>query len=76
MLYEIIRYGIDHGFKTIDFGQTADDTKLKLGCHYEMLYAALHHHNRLVCWCCKKLAPVIEYKPIQTKFNVFKEGSE
>ena len=72
MLYEIIRYGIENGFKTIDFGQTADDTKLKLGCHYEPLYAALHHRNPIVNFVCKKVAPIIEYKPLTTKFTVFK----
>ena len=72
MLYEIIRYGIENGFKTIDFGQTADDTKLKLGCHYEPLYAALHHSNPLLNFICKKMAPLIEYKPLTTKFTVFK----
>lgn len=73
MLYEIIRYGIENGFKRIDFGQTADDTKLKLGCHYETLYAVLHHTNPIINWVCKKVAPIIEYKPLTTKFNVFKE---
>lgn len=72
MLYEIIRYGIENGFKSIDFGQTADDTKLKLGCHYEPLYAALHHSNPIINFICKKVAPIIEYKPLTTKFTVFK----
>lgn len=74
MLYEIIRYGTENGFKTIDFGQTADDTKLKLGSRYEILYAALHHTNPLVLGVCKKLAKFIEYKPLTTKFHVFKEN--
>lgn len=45
MLLEIIRYAIEHGFKTVDFGQTADDTKLKLGSEYIYLYAYLNHKN-------------------------------
>lgn len=76
MLYEIIRYGIEQGYQSIDFGQTADDTKLKLGCRYEMLYAALHHNNPILRTLCKKIAPKIEYKPITTKFNVFKENPD
>ena len=72
MLYEIIRYGIDNGFKTVDFGQTADDIKLKLGCRYVYLYAALHHSNRFVNFLCRKLGPKIQYKPVTTTYRVFK----
>ena len=76
MLYEIVKYGIENGFKTIDFGQTADDTKLKLGCRYVPLYAALHHSNPLVNTVCKMLAPKLEYKPIKTQFHVFREAKK
>lgn len=73
MLLEIVRYGIEHGFTTIDFGQTADDTKLKLGCDYVELYAALHHSNPLVMFGARRLAKHLEYKPLTTEFAVFKE---
>lgn len=76
MLLEIVRYGIEHKFKTIDFGQTADDTKLKLGCRYQYLYAMLHHRNRLVNAICKRVAPKLEYKPITTDFDVFKREEQ
>ena len=74
MLYEIVRYGIDHGFRTIDFGQTADEIKLKLGCRYVPLYAALHHSNPFVFALCKVLAKKLQYKPIKTDFHVFNQG--
>ena len=73
MLLEIVRYGIERGFATIDFGQTADDTKLKLGCDYTMLYAALHHSNPLLVFGARRLARHLEYKPLATGFTVFKE---
>ena len=73
MLLEIVDYGIRGGFRTIDFGQTADDTKLKLGCGYTYLYAALHHSNPLVNALCRRFAPLLEYKPLETRFRVFKE---
>lgn len=73
MLAEIIRYGIEHGFRTIDFGQTADDAKRKLGCRYVPLYASLHHHNRFVNAVFQRLAHFIEYKPLTTEFRVFNE---
>lgn len=72
MLYEIIRYGIENGFCSIDFGQTADDTKLKLGCRYTYLYAWLHHSNRVINFFLKKFAPALVYKPIGINFRVFR----
>lgn len=72
-LFEIIRYGIENGYKTIDFGQTADDTKLKLGCKYVYLYAYFHHSNKIINYFCKKFGKKLEYKPLTTKFNVFRD---
>ena len=76
MLLEIVRYAIDSGFKTVDFGQTADDTKLKLGSDYIYLYAFLSHRNRLINAVCKKLAPRLEYRPVTEKFDVFKQEKD
>lgn len=73
ILLEIVRYGIENGFETIDFGQTADESKLKLGSEYTMLYAYLHHSNKLINAVNKKLARHIEYRPITTDYRVFKE---
>ncbi len=73
LLLEIIRYGIVNGFKTIDFGQTTDDMKLKLGCEYEMLYVLINHSNPVINFLLKKLMPHIQYKPLEkNKFHVFK----
>jgi len=71
MLLEIIRYGIENGFKKIDFGQTADDTKLKLGCHYEYLNVYLNVSNPFKHFLFKVLAKFIDYKPLKPNFNVF-----
>ena len=73
ILLEIVKYGIENNFKTIDFGQTADESKLKLGSKYTMLYAYLHDTNKIKNFINKKLARFIEYKPITQEFKVFKE---
>ena len=73
ILLEIVRYGIENKFETIDFGQTADESKLKLGSKYTMLYAYLHDTNKLKNTINKKLAKYIEYKPVETEYKVFKE---
>ncbi len=73
ILLEIVKYGIEHGFKTIDFGQTADESKLKLGCQYTYLYAYLHHRNKLINSINKKIAHKIQYKPIDIEYKIFKD---
>ena len=73
ILLEIVKYGIENKFETIDFGQTADESKLKLGSKYTMLYAYMHHSNKMLNSVYKKMAKYIEYKPITTDYNVFKE---
>ncbi len=73
MLLEIMKYGINNGFKTIDYGQTADEAKLKLGCKYVMLYAYLNHSNKFINLIYKILVKHITFRPLEEKFNVFKE---
>ena len=72
LLNEIIKYGIENHFERIDFGQTADEIKLKLGCRYEYLYAWLHHSDKIVNFFCKKFAHKIVYRPVEANYRVFK----
>lgn len=73
LLLEIVRYGTENGCKIIDFGQTTDEAKLKLGCKYENLYALINHSNSIINFLLKNLTPFIEYKPLdENKFHVFK----
>ena len=73
ILLEIIKYGIENNFDTIDFGQTADESKLKLGAQYEYLYVYLNESNKLKNFINIKLSKYLSYKPITTNFKIFKE---
>ena len=73
MLLEIIRMGIEDGVEVIEFGQTAEETKLKLGCVPVAKYLYVHHSNRVVQTIIKKLLPLLSYKPHGITYNVFKE---
>ncbi len=74
-LLEIVRFGIENGFKTIDFGQTADDAKLKMGCKYTFLYTHLRHSNPIINLGIKMLIKKMQYRfDPDPKFNVFKEN--
>jgi hypothetical protein len=73
LLLKIIEYGIDHNFAGIDFGQTADEAKLKLGCRYEPLYALLRHSNTLLNAILGVCSRTIEYTPLdEHTFHVFR----
>lgn len=76
MLLEIIRYGIENGFKRIDFGQTAEEAKLRVGCRYKHLYILASHSNPILNAALKIFAPLLHYKPIpEDSFTVFKARS-
>lgn len=74
MLIEIIRIGIDRGVETIEFGQTAEETKLKLGCVSVKKYLYVHHSNKFMNFLITNLLPVLSYKPHGTKYKVFKDN--
>ncbi len=73
MLLEIIRIGIDRGVSIIEFGQTAEETKLKLGCVPVEKYLYVHHSNKVLHFLIARLLPLLSYKPHGIAYNVFKE---
>lgn len=73
MLIEIIRIGIENSVEVIEFGQTAEETKLKLGCVPVTKYLYVHHSNRIVQGMIKRILPLLSYKPHGITYNVFKE---
>lgn len=73
MLLEITRYGISKGFQYIHFGQTAYDCKLKFGATMYYKYLLVSHKNKFINWMLHKGIHLLEYKPKEYKFNVFKE---
>ncbi len=75
LLLRMVAYGIEGGFSSIDLGQTADDTKLKLGGEYELLYAHMRHHHPLIHGILQRLLPHIGYHPLPQQFHVFKSST-
>lgn len=72
MLIKIIEIGIGKGVETINFGQTAEESKLKIGCVEVPKYLYIHHSNVIINKILRALAPVFSYKPYNIKHNVFK----
>lgn len=74
MLLEILRRGIDGGCKTIDMGQTAEDTKMKLGCRSVAKYMYARHSNVIINSIVHRGIGFLSYKPKDLNFHVFRGG--
>jgi len=73
MLLKMVEYAITHGFERVDLGQTAEDTKLRLGGERRPLLAMIGHSNPVMNWFTAKLSPLLSYRIPRTQFHVFKE---
>lgn len=73
VLLEIVKRGIKGNFNVIDMGQTAEETKMKLGCQQypKGLYAS--HSGKLLNLLVAKSITALSYKQKELKFNIFKE---
>jgi len=75
MLLALTRRGIDHGFRWIDYGQTAYDCKLRFGgrlIRNDMLY---HDSNPVMQALTRRLAPHLDYPMPTFDFHVFKDSA-
>ncbi|MGM9972689.1 MAG: GNAT family N-acetyltransferase [Clostridiaceae bacterium] len=72
MLIFILRYGIENKYSSIDFGQTAEDTKMKLGALQQRKYMHIYHPSSIVRYFIGIFIGSLSYKPLQAKFQVFK----
>lgn len=72
MLLKIVETGIEKKVGVIEFGQTAEESKLKIGCVEVPRYLYVHHGNPVLNWFFQTLLPMFSYKPYQIKHHVFK----
>ncbi len=73
ILVKIIQYGIDEGFKYIDLGQTAEETKSKIGAIGQEKYMYVHHSNRVIDFIINRLIDKFSYNQYKVTHRVFKE---
>lgn len=73
MLLFIVQESVSRGCKWIDFGQTAEDTKAKLGCQLHGKFMYVRHSNGLLNLCLRQLIRFFDYKAPGCAFQVFKE---
>ena len=76
MLLKIIETGIEKCVKDIEFGQTADESKLKIGCKEKYKFLYIHHSNPLLNFFIQLLVPMFTYGTYKTQHHVFKHIDE
>lgn len=72
MLIWIVEFGIKRGVGEIDFGQTSEETKLKLGCEEREKYLYVNHSNPIIDKIIKYFLPRFSYKGYKVEHRVFK----
>lgn len=72
MLLQIVRTAIEEGCNSVDFGQTAEDTKLKLGCKSEEKYMYFNHSNAFLNFVVGKAMRLLSYDKPEKNYLVFK----
>ena len=74
MLFNIIVYAIEHKCIVIDFGQTSEETKLKMGAQLSERYFYAHHTNKFLNKIINKAKSLLEYKYRFPNYRVYKGG--
>jgi hypothetical protein len=72
MMIRVLQVGFANHADRIDFGQTAENTKCRLGCVLEPRYMLFFTRNQLLMFLAKKLIRFIEYQPDDETYHVFK----
>lgn len=73
MLLKIIDYGTEKQFKYINFGQTSEDTKLKLGSKLNLKYMYVNHSSPIINAVIGVFISKFSYKGYNKIHRVFKE---
>lgn len=72
MMIQVLRVGFVNQSDRIDFGQTAESTKCRLGCQLESRYMLFFSGNPLLMFLSKRLIHLVGYKPKPETYHVFK----
>lgn len=73
LLIKIVEIGIERKVKEINFGQTSEESKLKIGCDEFNKYLCIYHSNPILNKLLNFLLPYFSYKPYKTRHHVFKK---
>ena len=69
MLIKILQEGITACVKEIDFGQTAEHAKLRIGCKLFPKYLCVFTRNKALNFILVRISRLLSYKGIEEKYN-------
>ena len=72
MLYDMIAYSINKGFKEIVFARTALEIKSSVGAKPIKMYGFMEHSNPIFNYCLPKIFRYLEPETIWQERNPFK----
>jgi hypothetical protein len=72
-LLSILKTGIDNKFSRIDFGQTAEIAKMRLGGELDPRAMFIYHHNSLILFFLRLIKRWLTYSGQHPGANVFKD---
>ena len=72
MLYDMIAYSINKGFKEIVFARTALEIKSSVGAQPQKMYGFIQHSNSLIDRFIPKIFPLLEPNVVWQERNPFK----
>ncbi|MEI6519843.1 MAG: GNAT family N-acetyltransferase [bacterium] len=73
MLQMVLKQAINAGTQVIDFGQTAEIPKMRLGGKLHEKYMLGHHSNRFIHSILHKLSPLLSYTRQVPPVRIFQE---
>ncbi len=73
MLMEMVKVAINKGAKYLELGQTAEETKAKLGAREEKKHLYLSHSNPIINRMIPLFLWIGSYQPGKHRYRVFKE---
>lgn len=72
MLLKILEVGIEGSARKVDFGQTAESSKCRIGCHLEDRYLIFFCGNKVINSAVKLFSKLLEYSPPKEKYHIYK----
>lgn len=73
LLLTIVEIGIERKVKEINFGQTSEESKLKIGCEEFDKYLCIYHSNPILDRFLNFLLPYFSYKSYKIRHHVLKK---
>ncbi|MHB1484918.1 MAG: hypothetical protein ACYCYI_09665 [Saccharofermentanales bacterium] len=73
MLIKILKTGILGNASAIDFGQTAESSKCRIGCHLEERKMIFFSGNRIMNMIVRSVFKFLEYKTPEETYDIFKK---